>query len=193
MDNFKIIATIIFIILLIGIISSRKSKISNTLSLQESTGINKTYNINEDEFLLIYIGSSSCPFCNDSRLSPIIDSIVDKIKSYSDSLNYSFKFIGISNDFNIKSGVEHLESLYDFDEISTGSGYNNSGIIRYLWDYDVPIKKVGIPQLVLVQRKYQRSDSTNLPFRLLEKERILNRSVGINSIISLSKSNLDFE
>jgi len=108
----------------------------------------------------------------------------------SDSVGYGFKTIGVSRDFRIESGIGHLKEIGKFNEISTGSGYKNTLIQKYVWEKAHNTADTATPQVILAKREYK---SENLEQRVrispkIKNETILERKVGIISIYNLSKT-----
>ena len=184
MNKYKFVITVIFLIILSSIL------ILNDVFTNEKYSSNptKTYAIEKEEFVLVYIGSSTCPFCQKPALKEVYKSLKNRLEFISDSLGYSFKTIGTSVDFDIKEGVSHLSSIDDFDEISTGSGYNNLIIKKYLWDHEIPLRKIGTPQVLVLKREYFLPIENGMPFRLNKSEFVVERETGGLSINGLVES-----
>lgn len=137
------------------------------------------------EIVLVYVGSSTCPICKKKQVPNFVKKIKEVMLFYADSLDYGFKSIGVSQDFDIEKGIEHLNLIGKFDEISTGNGYSNAMIQKYIWEAQNHASDTGTPQVILVKRDYQIDRMTQEPLFTLENEAILKRGIGILGLYDL--------
>lgn len=131
------------------------------------------------ELVLVYIGSEFCGFSNRPDLPKIIDGIKREIKRKSDRINYSFTTIGIAQNIRVHDGLTHLSKFAPFDEISTGRGWLNESLQKYVWK-DIP-GNAATPQVIIIKRKIdpirEKSKSVSI-----ENEQVLIRKTGYKSI-----------
>jgi hypothetical protein len=110
------------------------------------------------ERLLILIGSSSCGASSD----PLLPSAIARIQSIEAAQakreGKQFSTIGVATDWNLNMGVEFLNKVGVFDEISVGRSWGNAASVSLIWR-DQPGPPT-IPQLVIVERQVTVSPST---------------------------------
>lgn len=132
-----------------------------------------------EELVLIYIGSKFCGFSNKPDLPSIVDGVKREVSNRSEKLNYSFATIGIAQNRKVLDGLEHLSKFSPFDEISTGRGWMNGGLIKYVWD-DIA-GNAATPQVLIVRREIdplrEKSDYVSIG-----SEKLVIRKIGYRSI-----------
>tara|TARA_B100000508_G_C11315172_1_gene206638 strand:- start:154 stop:450 length:297 start_codon:yes stop_codon:yes gene_type:complete len=64
-----------------------------------------------NEIALIYIGSSSCPYCRSTVLDSTLSTVSNTLLDFTNSKKVNLTKIGLSGDENLASGLEHLMSL----------------------------------------------------------------------------------
>jgi hypothetical protein len=94
----------------------------------------------------------------------------------------NFSVHGISKDSFISNGIFHLKKFGPFDEISTGNGWNNSGILKYVYG-DIP-GKAATPQILVVKRTYNIVSFNNEKpnFAGIKNESQITRKIGLDEI-----------
>ncbi|SHE31330.1 hypothetical protein SAMN05443144_10131 [Fodinibius roseus] len=150
------------------------------------------------ELAFIYIGCSTCSAANIEGLPSAIDIIKKNLKENASLYEYGFRTIGISKDYINTEGLVHLAKYGNFDEVMTGNGWSNTGILKYIYT-DIP-GKAAIPQILVTRRKFREIVNNNIAaYRGIEKEVLLIRKVGTRDIIKwanqnafLPESSLDF-
>lgn len=131
------------------------------------------------ELTLVYIGSSTCYFSNKDFLPRALKSIKSKIKNKARENGYNFVTMGISRDWSIERGIDHLERMGEFDEISVGRSWANQGLLKYIWN-EIP-GRPAIPQVLVVDQNLKTPDG-NLNTYRIEGEKLIIRKVGVNEI-----------
>lgn len=121
---------------------------------------NPSYFIYENEIALIYIGCSNCSAAMNKEIPNVFKDLVFKLDSLATSNNFGFTTIGISNETNISFGINHLQNIYDFDEISVGNGLANRGFQHYFWKREDTNNSLFIPQFIITHRTYSK-DTVN--------------------------------
>ena len=131
------------------------------------------------EIALIYIGSSGCAFSNESGLPHRLDRIKVLLQAKAAAQDRSFVTVGIAEDRSVKDGLSHLSKFGYFDEIMTGRGWLNEGIIKYVWkgSYGEP----ATPQLIVIDRLITEASSEHLRYDMRDEE-IIVRKVGVGAI-----------
>jgi len=138
----------------------------------------------ETEILMIYIGSSTCGFCKDERLpgyiSDIRTELWERVRSSSPKNELSFFTMGISKDWDVEGGLNHLIEMGPFHEVMTGKSWNNTGLSRYVYE-NFP-GEAATPQIVVTEREYYSITGSITSYRGIKNERILTRKIGLDEI-----------
>ena len=130
--------------------------------------------------MTIYIGCSTCSAANDPSISAVLQEYVSKIDSIANVLDIPAYSLGISNEISINEGIEHLASIYTFDEIAIGNGLSNIGLQKYLWGSLKIISDPVIPQFLVVIREYASVSNSYLDFtKRIKNEEVLEKSQGV--------------
>jgi len=142
------------------------------------------------ELQLIYIGSSTCYFCNVPEIPKFVNNIRDDLLAKSQKNGLGFSMVGISKDMIITEGLSHLSKIGSFDEVTTGKGWLNAGILKYIYG-EIP-GQAATPQLLVVLREYRIiAKKTNgiYSFRGINSEELIDRKIGVEEIATWSKNN----
>ncbi len=129
-----------------------------------------------DELVLVVIGSSGCGWSNEPAFRRAVRAARTIVQSASRDRGVGFATVGVAKDEVVQRGVEHLEWLGPFDEITTGRGWRNDGVLKYVYQ-DFP-GQASTPQLLVMKRTLvHRGDEWSV-----EGARVLIRKVGLSSI-----------
>ncbi len=140
------------------------------------------------EIALLYIGSSTCGFCNVEELPPAFGEIKQILKKRAAEYGFGFKIIGIAKDDIITEGLVHLAKFGGFDEVMTGNGWSNAGILRYVYGELPGIDAT--PQILVTRRQFRSITNGDITYyQGLNNEILLIRKVGVDEIISWAKNN----
>jgi hypothetical protein len=134
------------------------------------------------EFVLVYIGSSTCPWSNNPTLAPVVDSLRAMLLARAaDTLG--FATMGLTQDAKVHAGIEHLMNMGPFDEVSTGRGWMNSAALRYLLLHSGTL---ATPQVLVLERTLRQND----PFGHFEvvEEIVRIRRVGLGQIVAWAEA-----
>lgn len=122
-------------------------------------------NASVKEIVMVYIGSSTCDYSNDSSLPRLIDDVKINLQSSAIKQGWSFRAIGVSIDWIPEDGIDHLDKFGDFDEIITGRKWEGTG--AYLYTKKMPGIN-GTPQILVLGRQIgEDSVSTELEEMLI--------------------------
>lgn len=133
-----------------------------------------------DQLLLVYIGSSTCGACNVEYLPQLVEDLKIMLEEKSQEYAFSFKVVGVSKDWVVNEGLNHLNKFGQFDEISTGSNWLNSAIIKYVWqDF---LGDPATPQLVVVKRKMNNIGTSGRNLYQVTDEEVILRKIGNREI-----------
>lgn len=58
--------------------------------------------------LVVYIGSSRCPWCRDPKLPGLLEAVHGWAMAYADSLGMGYRMVGLAVDRQAESGLDHL-------------------------------------------------------------------------------------
>lgn len=103
---------------------------------------------------MVYIGSSTCGYSNDSSLPKLMDDAKIKLQRMAIRQGWSFSAIGVSVDWIPEQRVDHLGKFGEFDEIITGRKWE--GVVAQFYLKKMPGIN-GTPQ-ILVLRRQMRED-----------------------------------
>ena len=128
------------------------------------------------ELLFIYIGSSRCGWSNIEELPKLVKSLKQKVKAFAEARGYRFVAVGIAAEWSVDDGIRHLAKFGGFDEIIAGRNWNNTGVIRYVWE-DLP-GEAATPQVLIVRHRLLIAPQ----MRVFESPQLLTRKVGVDEI-----------
>lgn len=138
-------------------------------------------NLEHEEIVLVYIGSSTCGPSNKPEVFSQVDSLNNELSAYVKNKGYGYVSVGISKDWNINEGLKHLSNFETFDEVMTGRNWNNTGVSRYV--YDVIPGQAITPQIVITRRVNGKYSTINSEYyRGIDSERELLRIAGSDEI-----------
>ncbi len=140
------------------------------------------YRPQKEEIVLVYIGSSVCAISNNEQLPGYFHTIKDYYKNKAKEDSLGFLTVGISKDYNVSNGIEHLAKYGAFNEIMTGNSWHNLGLSRYLYD-DYP-GDPSTPQIVIMKRIRGEYNGTNGKkfYRGIDSEEEVKRIMGLREI-----------
>ncbi len=151
-----IVSLILFLVIVSSILFIRGNysfhikNIDEVILTTKKTNLQKPYK-SRKEIALIYVGSSSCPFCKSQSLDSVLTYVSEELEIYSREEGYNFNKIGLSQDFNPNQGIEHLMKFeISFNEISTGNNWRNTTIEKYT--NNTFQASLGTPQILIIQR-----------------------------------------
>lgn len=186
--NYLFIISCLFVFILAYIIGSRvHPKYS-----KEAISRKIIFNTNK-QIVLVYFGCSTCAAANNPDLIKYYSKIKESIQRRVVEKEINFTTIGISNDYLIQDGLNHLEKFDNFNEVSIGNGMSNSGIQKYIWQAEEIITQAATPQILVLFRTY-KSTGIGGQYSVLseiEKDSMLINVVGVSGFKELSE-NLSF-
>ena len=111
--------------------------------------------IPEKELIMVFIGSSTCGYSNDSSLPKLIEEAKLKLHDKAADQGWSFSTVGVSIDWVTSDGIDHLNKFGYFDEVMTGRKWHGTGANIYLRD----IQGINAtPQVLVLARNSERSN-----------------------------------
>lgn len=137
----------------------------------------------DNELLFVYIGSSTCGFCAAEKNYINVNKWIKETKNISDSLNLNVNYVGVSKDWDIDEGYNHLKKFNKFDEVITGRSWYGIGIYKFVWQ-DNP-GSASTPQIIFLKREFTPQTNEQYP-KLISKETELVRYTGERSIENIN-------
>lgn len=134
------------------------------------------------EFLVVLIGGSFCQAAQIPGFPEAFESIKSLVRAQADSRSQRAAVIGVALDWDPKTGLEWLQKLGRFDEVSTGRNWLNSGAVKYIWR-DLP-GPTALPQIVVVQRAVEPLERTIV----ISDETVVLRKLGAAEIMEWAKA-----
>lgn len=133
------------------------------------------------ELALVYIGSSTCVWCQSEELPGYIDNIRMSLAERASQLRSGFVAIGVSVDTDVERGLRHLREIGPFHEVSTGRRWLNIGALKYVWnEYR---GRLATPQILVIRRTITRGQSQSV-----SRGELLVRRIGLGAIGSWSSA-----
>ena len=129
------------------------------------------------ELALVYVGSSTCGWSNVPELPDMIKELKRELGKRAESLGMSFAAVGVARDMVAADGIRHLEKFGDFDEVMSGRGWANIGVLKYVYGEE----QVGpgvTPQVLVVERSLDDTAG----HMALGAERVVLRRAGLDEI-----------
>lgn len=136
-----------------------------------------------EEIAFIFIGASSCPAASKGDVISTVRTAKKAVGNRLDSLELSYTTIGVAKDWSTQEGINYLERLGKFNQITVGGNWMNMAIMKYV--HDGISGQAATPQLLLVHRKVRGIEA---PTFSIEKETLLLRKVGVNEIMRWASS-----
>lgn len=127
------------------------------------------------QLALVVVMSPSCAWCRDESLSAAVRVVRHELAEVATEQGWSFVVIGVAQTHDPDEGVKFLRRFGRFHEISSGRGWMNSLLIRYVHqDFR---GSAATPQLIVLRRELKVN-----PGRGVEVERVVRRVVGAAAI-----------
>lgn len=127
------------------------------------------------EFALVYVGAPTCIWSNAAELPSVVARARGYVQTQAAARGHSFAAIGVSQSNSVTRGIEHLRKFGPFDEVSTGRGWHNIALLKFV--YTEHVGPASTPQLILVERTVAPEMRP-----AIHDERVLLRLVGLGSI-----------
>lgn len=110
----------------------------------------------------------------------ILGSDQERCAGSSEERSVGFATSGVARDLVVRHGLEHLEKFGAFDEVTTGRGWLNMGVLEYIYG-DMP-GAAATPQVIVVERTVKRDGEWGI-----EDQRVLARRAGLDEIEEWAK------
>lgn len=134
------------------------------------------------EVVFVYLGSSTCKWCQAEELPGLIAELKNSVRTQAEAEGFSFSTIGIAKDASITDGLEHLRRIGAFDEVSTGRGWLNLGILQYV--FVTHPGRAATPQVIVLSRLVERKATG---FSIID-ENVLARKTGLGALQQWAES-----
>jgi len=142
---------------------------------------------NTDEVVLIFIGSYACFYSRSDAIPPIIRAAKRAASKKYEANNIQFSSIGVSSGVSVELGLEYIEDVGDFSEVSAGRSWSNSTVEKFLKHHP---GEGAIPQIVLLHRKVSLEESGSSRGSVVPRvnEYVLLRKVGLPELNAWSRA-----
>jgi hypothetical protein len=138
--------------------------------------------VKEKEIVMVYVGASTCGFANDPDLPGIIEKTKLSLQERAGIQGIGFSAVGVSIDWDVKEGVQHLDKFGVFDEILTGRKWHGYGGRQFFWE-TLPSSLFATPQVLVIARTPDFPDSSLFGQEYPSlNETVLVRKIGVESI-----------
>ena len=132
------------------------------------------------QLMLLYIGSARCTWCKKPELPGYVEQIADSLNARAAAQGATFGSIGVALDVQKAEGLQHLERILNFDQVSSGGSWINEAMISNVWDrWGAPS---ATPQLLVIERQLLRDASTTAVTYRIAGQRLVARKVGLREI-----------
>lgn len=186
--RYFVIIIFIFLILILSVTTGYLSRYYFDNSVSDQYESNVTSMGGGIYMRLIFIGSTSCPFCTDD-VHEQVKKIKSELKKSTEVRGIKYITTGISVDLNSIKGTKYLEKSGYYDEIISGGSWLNNGVQRYNWSY---LKQPATPQIIISKSIFDVVSSLNSISSIKLSEDILFRFEGtdqINQLYELTTNN----
>jgi len=129
------------------------------------------------EMVVLFVGASDCPASLSPLLPDIMDNLRDSLTAKAESLGSRVAFLGAALDHDLDAGLEYLETLGPFDEVTVGRRWLNSLSVQYLIR-DMPAG-AKIPQVQVFYREIH----VDGPWMEIGEDVVLARKIGVDEIM----------
>ncbi len=103
------------------------------------------------EIVMVYVGSSTCGFANGPEMPELIERTKLSLQQKAVARGSVFSVVGVSIDWNVNKGIQHLAKFGLFDEIMTGRKWQGHGGRHYFWE-SLPSSIRATPQVLVAAR-----------------------------------------
>ena len=133
------------------------------------------------QLVMIVLGSSTCGMSRGSELFSALQAVRDSLRLIAGRRVVAFASFGVALDVDPRIGVQWLDQLGEFDEVSSGGSWLNTAINEYVWRQPSGIGAT--PQVIVQLRSVDRVSVSRLRPPVGE---VLIRMVGRNDIIGMA-------
>ena len=138
--------------------------------------------------LAVFVGSADCVASNHADLPNALQLVRERMSGQANDRGDRFLMIGVSVNNSPEDGLEHLASYgYGlFDEVSSGGGWLNSSILRFLLRDQVGSRVT--PQLILAEYDVGMVENNGRSYPQFSKDRIISRYFGYAQIMGIARA-----
>jgi hypothetical protein len=134
------------------------------------------------ELLAVFVGSSTCVAAHERVLPLAVRAAVASLRATATDSSWTFATLGLAVDWNVSDGMQFLNSIYPFDEVSSGHNWFNVTALSYAFPNDS--QPAALPELIVVRRVF--SVGSEGPRIVSQTE--VSRHVGLSAISDISVS-----
>ena len=128
------------------------------------------------EIVVVFIGSSTCAAAAAEWMPPAMERMQTTVRRRASEIGYRVVFVGVALDADLTAGLDFLQSMGRFHEVSVGRSWMNSLSIEYLLRDQAA--EAAIPQIALFARTVEAEGE----FMAVTPDRLLDRRIGLDEI-----------
>lgn len=133
------------------------------------------------QLAMVVLGSSTCGASQGTQVARALLALRDSLRMLASLRSIPFVSIGVAIEPDPRLGIEWLDQLGGFDEVSAGQGWMNTLAAEHVWRE--PNALGATPQVIIVIRSIRGDDKTRL--RVLPTI-VLVRMVGAHDISTMA-------
>ncbi len=104
-----------------------------------------------DEMLVVLLVSAHCVAARSEEFELAVREMLVQLNARAQEVDYLYATQAVALDWSVKDGLKFLRDLGEFDEVSAGRNWLNSGSVTYLLR-DLPGEPT-IPQVLVLRRR----------------------------------------
>jgi len=133
-----------------------------------------------DQLVFLFLGSSACTYCHDPDLPGLVSNAQTTLAVAAADLGMRFVSIGVAAGPSVRTGIDYLEWVGTFDQISVGGGWANQ-VGLSLPSLGLPEFAV-TPQFLVYVRTLAQADDLMGTVAYVRHRRVAARQIGIPEI-----------
>jgi hypothetical protein len=102
------------------------------------------------QLVAIFFGGSTCAFCRQPAFKAAIPRLPLLLRAQAAAANYKFHWVGVAAEWDVRKGLDYLQSFGEFDEISAGGSWWNTAVAERLFGDEPPV----VPTILLLTRTF---------------------------------------
>ena len=132
---------------------------------------------NGRQVVAVYIGATTCGPCRRPETKAAIARMKPLVAAHAKQSGAAFSAMVVSLDWDLKGGLEFVQSLGAFDEYVFGASWVNTAAQRFFWSDSLAAPS--IPQVIVFERTVKLPTGTRIT---IGPDRMLRRVVGDSAI-----------
>lgn len=120
------------------------------VSPEQADTVLKREKVDGTEVVTLVLVSGTCAATEDPEFVEGYRTLVEQVDFAAESKGWSSSKVGVALDSDISTGLEVLDGLGDFDEVSVGRSWKNHMALQFFWAADSVHQE--LPMVVVLQR-----------------------------------------